>query len=436
MPLRPSRKNGGPAQHKTAHFQGIGGRGLSAHFRLVFLGPSRYCYPDFREKTKDCARTRRKTNMTQWGTIIVAAGSGNRFGGDLPKQYAPLCGRPVLSWSLETLADQGPIVLVVDPDHEAYYAPLIKGLNIKTVPGGKTRTQSVTNGLKALQGKKHVLIHDAARPLLDRAALSRIKHAVEAGTKSATLALPVVDTLIRGTEVIDRTDVQAIQTPQAFDFETLMDAHSKTQKEYTDDTSLVFAEKNIAPIFVPGSADNFKITTQDDLIRAEKILLGAYNDMRTGLGYDVHRFGPGNKVRLFGVDIPSEMALIGHSDADAGLHAIADAILGTIGAGDIGILFPPSDPSLKNMDSALIVEKAIELLHAKGGILRHVDIMLMAEFPRIGTHRDKITARLSKLLSLPADAIGLKATTTEKMGFIGRGEGLAVQAIATVRMKR
>ena len=374
--------------------------------------------------------------MAEWGTLIVAAGSGTRFGGGVPKQYAPLCGRPVLSWSLETLGNQGPIVLVVDPGHEAYYAPLIKGLNVKTIPGGKTRTQSVAAGLKALKGAKHVLIHDAARPLLDADALTRIKQTIEAGAKAATLSMPVVDTMMRGTDVVDRTDVQAIQTPQAFDFDVVMSAHDQAKKDYTDDTSLVFAEKNIAPVFVQGNADNFKITTQDDLARAEKLLLATYADTRTGMGYDVHRFGPGDKVRLFGVDIASEMALIGHSDADAGLHAIADAILGTIGAGDIGVLFPPSDPSLKNMDSALIVEKALELLHAKGGILRHVDIMLMAEFPRIGPSREKITARLSQLLSLPEDAIGLKATTTEKMGFIGRGEGLAVQAVATVRMKR
>jgi 2-C-methyl-D-erythritol 4-phosphate cytidylyltransferase/2-C-methyl-D-erythritol 2,4-cyclodiphosphate synthase len=371
-----------------------------------------------------------------WGTIIMAAGSGQRFGGETPKQYAPLCGRPVLSWSLETLANQGPVVIVVNPDHAPFYTPVVQGRDFQVVAGGKTRQESVAAGLKALKGARHVLIHDAARPLLDMDALTRIKQTIEGGAKAATLAMPVVDTLMCGTDVIDRAGVQAIQTPQAFDYDLALEAHTQAKGSYTDDASLVQAEKGVAAIFVTGHPDNFKITTQDDLTRAEKLLLAAYADTRTGLGFDVHRFGPGDKVRLFGVDIPSPRSLIGHSDADAGLHAIADAILGTIGAGDIGVHFPPSDPQWKNMDSAVIVEKAIELLHAKGGILRHVDIMLMAEFPRIGAHREAIVQRLSQILCLPADAIGLKATTTEKMGYIGRGEGLAVQAIATVRMKR
>ncbi len=377
--------------------------------------------------------------MSSWGTIIVAGGSGTRFGGGVPKQYATLAGRPVVAWCLETLANQQPAVLVVDPAHEKLYAPVLKAYpHIRIIPGGKTRRESVMAGLSAFNDNppQYILIHDAARPLVPLACVEQLKKTVEAGAASATLAVPVADTLMRGTEVVDRNGVQAIQTPQAFDYAILKDAHASATREYTDDTSLVFGERGIATQFVPGCPDNFKITTRDELAWAEKMIYAAYADTRTGLGFDIHTFGPGDKVRLFGVDIPSSKSLIGHSDADAGLHAIADAILGTIGAGDIGVLFPPSDPQCKGMDSAVIVEKALALLHAKGGILAHADIMLMSEFPRIGPHRDQIIARLCDILHLPADAIGLKATTTEKLGAIGRGEGLAVQAIVTVRIKR
>ncbi|HEY8964212.1 MAG TPA: 2-C-methyl-D-erythritol 4-phosphate cytidylyltransferase, partial [Alphaproteobacteria bacterium] len=374
-----------------------------------------------------------------WASIVVAAGAGTRFGTDLPKQYANLAGRPILDYALKALQSVGPIVLVVDPSHQPLYAPLaVKYPNIRIVNGGATRQESVKAGLKRLNDAKpqYVMIHDAARPLLSNDALSRIQSAVEAGAKNATLAVPVIDTLIRGNDVIDRNGVQAIQTPQAFPYDLAMNAHDSAQKNYTDDAGLVFGETGADIQFVQGDAENFKITTPEDLERAERILLARLPETRTGLGFDVHRFGDApvsGTIKLFGADIPSDKSLIGHSDADAGLHAIADAILGTIGAGDIGLLFPPSDPQWKGMDSAIIVQKALDLLHAKDGVLRHVDIMLMAEEPRIGKHRDVILEKLSNLLSLPSDAIGLKATTTEKMGFIGRSEGLAVQAIVTVR---
>lgn len=378
--------------------------------------------------------------MSSWGCIIVAGGSGARFGGDIPKQYLPLAGRPVVAWALESLGNQIPAVLVADPAHEAHYRPLLSACpHIRIVAGGATRQDSVLAGLKAFgdQPPRYVMIHDAARPFAPHPSIENLKAVLEGGARSATLAVPVVDTLMRGSDVIDRTGVQAIQTPQAFVYEVLLQAHqSAVGKHYTDDTSLVFGETRIAPHFVPGCPDNFKITTREELSRAEKMIYATYADTRTGLGFDIHTFGPGSSVRLFGVDIPSPKSLVGHSDADAGLHAIADAILGTIGAGDIGVLFPPSDPQWKGMDSAVIVEKALSLLQAKGGILVHADIMLMSEFPRIGPHRGQIVARLGEILKLPADAIGLKATTTEKLGAIGRGEGLAVQAIVTVRMKR
>jgi len=381
--------------------------------------------------------------LRQWCTIIVAAGNGQRFGGDVPKQYALLAGKPVLAHSLEIFAAHGPVVLVTDAAHAAFYAPLAKNFSGLTIAhGGTTRQESVQNGLNALQNNapQFVMIHDAARPLVDADAITRLKAVVENGSKSATLAATVTDTLVRDNTPIDRTGVHAIQTPQAFDYNALKAAHALAAgKTYTDDTTLIKAENGDACTLVESPADNFKITTQADLDRAEKLIYANYADTRTGLGFDVHRFGDapaGGTIKLFGADIPSDHCLVGHSDADAGLHAIADAILGTIGAGDIGVLFPPSDPQWKGMNSAIIVEKALALLAAKNGFLAHADIMLMAEEPRIGKHRDAITARLSSLLGLPADRIGLKATTTEKMGFIGRSEGLAVQAIVTVRIKR
>lgn len=373
-----------------------------------------------------------------WATIIVAAGSGQRFGAEIPKQYAPLAGKTVLAHALSCFS--GPLAVVVDPAHEIHYAPILKAFpDVLTVKGGATRQDSVKAGLRALKNIKpsHVMIHDAARPLIDSGALARIKNAIESGISSATLSLPVTDTLMRGDDVLDREGVHAIQTPQAFDFNLALEAHEGAQQVYTDDASLVRHVKGVAPRLIEGHADNFKITTQNDLARAEKILFATYADTRTGLGFDIHPFGENaQSVRLFGVDIPCDCKLVGHSDADAGLHAIADAILGTIGAGDIGMLFPPSDSQWKNMDSAIIVKKALDLLAQQNGFLAHIDIMLMAEFPRIGAHREKIIQRLGKILNLSPSNIGLKATTTEKLGSIGRGEGLAVQAIATVRIKR
>ncbi|NBX65644.1 MAG: 2-C-methyl-D-erythritol 4-phosphate cytidylyltransferase [Proteobacteria bacterium] len=375
-----------------------------------------------------------------WATIIVAAGSGQRFGSEMLKQYAPLCGKSVLSYSLETFTKYGPVALVVNPAHAPYFPVFASGVSV--VEGGATRQESVRNGLAFLSkfAPANVMIHDAARPLVTTDSITRIKTAIEDGQKAATLALPVADTLMRGSETVDRTGVMAVQTPQAFNFSVIAAAHVKAAgKSYTDDASLVRVEMGVDCTFIEGDAENFKITTQSDLKRAEKIMSSQLTETRVGMGYDVHPFGEAPEdgtIKLFGTAIPSDHKLVGHSDADAGLHAIADAILGTIGAGDIGLHFPPSDPQWRGMDSADIVKKSLELLAVKGGSLVNVDCTLLAEMPRIGPHREAISKRLSDILGLPADAIGLKATTTEKLGYIGRGEGLAVQAIVTVRLKR
>lgn len=356
------------------------------------------------------------------------------------KQYAPLCGKTVLSYSLETFAKYGPVALVVNPAHAPYF-PAFSG-DVSVVEGGATRQESVKNGLAFLAkfNPANVMIHDAARPLVTMDAIARIKSAIEGGQQAATLAVPIADTLMRGSEVVDRTGVMAVQTPQAFAFPVIAAAHVRAEgRTYTDDASLVRAETGIDCAFIEGEPDNFKITTQSDLMRAEKIMSSQLTETRVGMGYDVHPFGDapeGGTIKLFGTSIPSDRKLVGHSDADAGLHAIADAILGIIGAGDIGVHFPPSDPQWKGMDSADIVKKSMELLAAKGGSLVNVDCTLLAEAPRVGPHREAISKRLSALLGLPADCIGIKATTTEKLGYIGRGEGLAVQAVVTARLKR
>ncbi|MCB1539051.1 MAG: 2-C-methyl-D-erythritol 2,4-cyclodiphosphate synthase [Rhodospirillales bacterium] len=381
---------------------------------------------------QDAAKNR---DSAKWGAVIVAAGGGARFGGALPKQYTTLAGCSVLARAIEAVGHVARCAVVVDPAHAAHYQPILAQYpHIRVVPGGSTRSQSVANGVAALD-TPYVLVHDAARPLLDPAALARIKAVIEGGAQAATLAVPVSDTLLRGQEIIDRVGVVAIQTPQAFVRDLLLRAHGTADAQaYTDDASLVYGETRVEAVQVPGNPDNFKITTADDLARAHRILLARADQIRSGFALDFHRFGPGSGVRLFGVDLPCDHALIGHSDADAGLHAIADAILGTIGAGDIGMLFSPNDPQWKGMDSARIVARALDLLRARGGILVNADIMLMSEFPRIGPHRAAIVARLSEILGLAPDAIGLKATTTEGMGAIGRGEGVAVQALVSVRV--
>lgn len=375
-----------------------------------------------------------------WATIIVAAGSGQRFGHEMLKQYAPLCGKTVLSYSLETFTKYGPVALVVNPAHAPYF-PAFSG-DVGVVEGGGTRQESVKNGLAYLAkfAPKFVMIHDAARPLVTTEAITRIMAALENGQKAATLAVSIPDTLMRGGDVVDRTGIMAIQTPQAFEYASIKIAHDKAAgKSYTDDASLVRVELGLECVFIEGEPDNFKITTQSDLKRAEKIMSALLTETRVGMGYDVHPFGdaPENgTIKLFGTPIPSDRKLVGHSDADAGLHAIADAVLGTIGAGDIGTHFPPSDPQWRGMDSTDIVKKSLDLLATKGGSLINVDCTLLAEAPRIAPHREAITKRLSEILGLPTDAIGLKATTTEKLGYIGRGEGLAVQVVVSVRIRK
>lgn len=378
-------------------------------------------------------------NPVPFHALIAAAGSGVRLGSDVPKQYLKINGKAILRHTLERfLACPGlqSLRVIIDPVHKRLYDDTVQGLNLPgPVNGGKERKDSVLNGLRSFHDIKKeeiILIHDAARPLLSP---DHIQAAAAAATvqKAATLATPVTDTQkYAAGAYIDRNGLWAVQTPQAFEYGLLMEAHNKAgDAAYTDDTALVAALGHEIAL-VPGPRANIKITTAEDLLIAQKLLAPAY-ETRTGFGYDVHAFEEGHTVRLCGVDIPYTKKLKGHSDADAGLHALTDALLGTIGAGDIGTHFPPSDPQWKNKDSAVFLQKAIELVTQRGGRLINLDLTLICEEPKIGPHRPAMQSRLAALTGLTEDRIGLKATTSEKLGFLGRGEGVAAQAVASVK---
>lgn len=374
--------------------------------------------------------------------LIAAAGSGQRLGGDTPKQYLRIAGKAILRHTIEAfLACPGmqSIRVIIDPDHAELYHDAVSGLDIAPpITGGEERNISIFNGLKELSNildKGIVLIHDAARPLIRQSfILETVAAAAENGASS--LSLPVSDTLRRDNERVDRSGLHALQTPQAFEYGLIMRAHmdADPKDKHTDDTSLVSAIGHDI-IWVPGQRSNIKITTQDDLDMATTLMTNAF-ETRSASGFDVHAFDadkPG-PARICGVDIDHDHALKGHSDADVGLHALTDALLGTIGAGDIGQLFPPSDPAFKGMDSAVFLQKAVELVAEKGGIIAFLDLTLICEEPKIGPHRDAMIARVADITGLSSSKISIKATTSEGLGFTGRKEGIAAQALATVNL--
>ncbi|MCX8102498.1 MAG: bifunctional 2-C-methyl-D-erythritol 4-phosphate cytidylyltransferase/2-C-methyl-D-erythritol 2,4-cyclodiphosphate synthase [Geminicoccaceae bacterium] len=377
--------------------------------------------------------------------LVVAAGSGIRAGGEIPKQYRRVGGRPVLRWALELFCRHpmiDAVATVIAAEHAPLYAEASRGLPLlPPIAGGPTRQASVRAGLEALAADAPdlVLIHDAARPFLGTALVSRVAAALE--QHPAVLpALPVVDSLrrTRGERVledVDRADLVRIQTPQGFAFGAILDAHRRAPPAGFTDDGAVAAWAGLPVIQVPGEEDNVKLTLPEDFEAAERRLIAAAV-RRTGQGIDVHRLVPGRRLVLGGVEIPFELGLEGHSDADVVLHALTDAILGTIGAGDIGSHFPPSDPRWRDAESSRFVRHALSLLAAAGGVLEHVDLTLLAERPRIAPHRAAMRARLAQLLELGEEAVSLKATTTEGLGFIGRGEGIAAWALATARFAR
>ena len=375
--------------------------------------------------------------------LIVAAGRGSRFGAAAPKQYVELAGRPVLRHSLETFLKHpriDEVRVVIHADDRAMYNAAASGLSpLEPVTGGATRQESVRRGLESLRNKAPgiVLIHDAARPLVDSALIDRMLAAL-AASPGAIPVLPVADTVKRASngivqETLDRRTLWRAQTPQAFRYGDIMAAHNAAAgRELTDDAAVAEAA-GLAVALVPGQEENFKVTTEADLIRARQLLVPS-TDIRVGNGFDVHRFGPGNKIMLCGIEVPHTQGLVGHSDADVGLHALTDAILGAIGAGDIGLHFSPSDPRWKGADSAQFLSHAASLVKARGGRILSGDITLICERPKVGPHREKMVARVAAILGLEPSRISVKATTTEGLGFTGRAEGIAAQATASIAL--
>ncbi|MEW5703339.1 MAG: bifunctional 2-C-methyl-D-erythritol 4-phosphate cytidylyltransferase/2-C-methyl-D-erythritol 2,4-cyclodiphosphate synthase [Pseudomonadota bacterium] len=375
--------------------------------------------------------------------LIVAGGRGHRLGGERPKQYLPLGGKEVLRHTAETFATHPKVVatrVVIHPDDRELYAHATSGLPLlDPVPGGKTRQESVRLGLESLEPRlpDYVLIHDAARPFVQAVTIERVLEALASGP-AAIAAIPVSDTLKRQTEgqiigdTVDRTGLWRAQTPQGFHFAAILEAHRKAMgKDLTDDAAV--AEAAGMPVrLVAGSEENFKVTTPEDFARAERILRGEAGLLRVGQGFDLHRFGVGDHVMICGVPIPHSHGIDAHSDGDVGLHALTDAILGTLGEGDIGTHFPPSDPKWRGVDSAIFLQGALARLSKRGGRLRNLDVTLICETPKIGPHRGAMVARLAVLTGLSENAISVKATTMEGLGFIGRQEAIAAQAIATV----
>ena len=382
--------------------------------------------------------------------LIVAAGRGERAGLDLPKQFADLGGKPVLRWSAEAFAAHPACVgltVVVAPDTEArgLAAAALEGLAVTLVDGGDERQQSVAAGLAALDDRAAlVLVHDAARPGLDGVVIDRLLDAFsDMNVAGAVPVLAVADTLARSAdglgETVDRQGLVRVQTPQAFRLAALRDALSAWDKgPATDETQVVRAAGGRVAL-VEGSRLLDKITRPGDLEHMA-VLLGAGDSAVTswrqavGMGFDVHRLIPGDGVWLGGVLVPHDRKLEGHSDADVALHAITDALLGAIGEGDIGQHFPPSDPQWRGAASDRFLSHAAALADAKGGRIDHVDCTIICEAPKVGPQRDAVRASIAAILNLPLDHVSIKATTTERLGFTGRGEGIAAQAVVSVAL--
>ncbi len=385
--------------------------------------------------------------------LAVAGGRGSRAGEGLPKQYRRLLGKTVLARTLEALhaaAPEAALAVVIHADDRDRYAESIAELSpaararlMAPAIGGASRQESVRNGLEALAAlsPQLVLIHDAARPFVKPDLVARAIEA--AGARGAAApGQPLADTVkqVDAAGVVvatpDRATLRAVQTPQSFRFPLILEAHraaASKGREFTDDAMI--AEQAGCPVHIfPGDAGNFKLTTQEDFLRAESMLLNDLPDIRTGQGYDVHAFAEGDQVWLGGVAIPHGRSLSGHSDADVLQHAITDALLGAIADGDIGSHFPPSDPQWKGAASSIFLAHAVKRVRARGGMIAHIDATIVCEAPKIGPHREAIRESLARIMEIDLDRVAIKATTTERLGFTGRQEGIAALAIATVRL--
>ncbi|UWQ60348.1 bifunctional 2-C-methyl-D-erythritol 4-phosphate cytidylyltransferase/2-C-methyl-D-erythritol 2,4-cyclodiphosphate synthase [Leisingera caerulea] len=370
--------------------------------------------------------------------LIVAAGSGTRAGGGTPKQWRPLKDRRVIDWTLDAFEKAGVdfTVLVLSADDPHAWTEFSGKPGLILAKGGAERAASVLNGLKALDGRgvDKVLIHDAARPCVSTALIHGIINALDLGPAAAP-ALAVTDALWTGadgsvTGTQDRNGLFAAQTPQGFRYQDILAAHLAHPGGAADDVEVARAA-GLDVRIIPGEPDNIKITRPEDFARAERIL-GVDMDIRLGNGYDVHRFGPGDSVILCGVEIPHEKTLQGHSDADVGMHAVTDAIYGALAQGDIGQHFPPSDPQWKGAASEIFLRHAANLAREMGFTLSNVDCTLVCEYPKVGPHAAKMRSVMAEILGIEASRVSIKATTSERLGFTGRGEGIA--AIATAAL--
>jgi 2-C-methyl-D-erythritol 4-phosphate cytidylyltransferase / 2-C-methyl-D-erythritol 2,4-cyclodiphosphate synthase len=380
--------------------------------------------------------------------VIVAAGRGLRAGGTLPKQYRQFLAEPVMRSALAAFAthpDISGVQPVIHRDDTELYESVSAGLSLlPPAYGAASRQGSVRAGLEALapHAPQIVLVHDAARPFVSSALITRAVAAMH-GSTAAVPVIGIADTVkavdatgaVTGT--LDRATLRLAQTPQAFAFAALLDAHRRAMRvgrdDFTDDAALA-QWAGLAVTTFDGEAGNIKLTSSEDFGRAEALKLASLSDVRTGFGFDVHRFDHGDHVMLGGVRVSHSRGLSGHSDADVVLHALVDAILGALAEGDIGVHFPPTDPQWRGASSDRFLAFAADRVRARGGLIAHLDVTVVCEAPRIGPHRDAIRARLAAIACIPVARVGFKATTSEKMGFTGRGEGMAAFANATVRL--
>lgn len=374
-------------------------------------------------------------DMSVWA-IIVAAGVGERAGGGIPKQYRKLGGQSVLRKTVNAFLDHPEVdgvQVVFNPRHEDMYQKAVGDLKLpKPVRGGKSRQESVLLGLQALHGKKPgvVLIHDSARAFVTSKVISRVLRAVKKTGHGCIPAITIPDTVkskkenvVTGT--VDRDPLVLAQTPQGFPYKEILKAHEAAIGKAMTDDAAVAEDFGLKVTVVEGDKANIKLTVAEDFILT-------VSDVRTGSGFDVHAFEGGDHVILCGVKIPHDKKLKGHSDADAALHAITDALLGAVGEGDIGDHFPPSDKKWKGAPSDIFLKHAVDLVHKKGGTISSIDLTLVCEAPKIGPHREAMRKSVAKITGIEPARVSVKATTTEKLGFTGRGEGIAAQAIATV----
>jgi 2-C-methyl-D-erythritol 4-phosphate cytidylyltransferase/2-C-methyl-D-erythritol 2,4-cyclodiphosphate synthase len=382
--------------------------------------------------------------MSETLALIVAGGRGVRAGGGIPKQYRMLAGEPLLRHTVRAFASHpliDGICVVIHPDDKALYDTAAAGFDlIEPAFGGANRQDSCRNGLEALldRNPKNVLIHDAARPFVDAEAIRRVVETLSDTVPAAVAAVPLADTLKRADDnklvqmTVDRNNLWRAQTPQGFRYKAISAAHQSASGQNLTDDAAVAEAAGLPVILTLGNPENIKVTTPEDFTVADRSLSPAAPDFRTGTGFDVHPFEDGDHVMLCGVKIPHDHGLAGHSDSDVGLHALTDALLGTICAGDIGSHFPPSDPQWRGVDSAVFLKHAADLVAEQNGAIRHIDLTLICEAPKVGPHREVIRARLAEILALPIERVSVKATTTDGLGFLGRREGIAAQATATV----